>query len=144
MAILYRSIRNIKLCYTQGVNGFTIDELARLAGTTGRNVRAFQTQGLLPHPALVGRTGVYGADHLDHLRAILRLQREGFSLASIAALFDALHGGLTLEQVVGLPRRTSGDEVDDTDELFGFWPPTKNGRLLSAVPTNLLSLPTAS
>ncbi|HYA67130.1 MAG TPA: MerR family transcriptional regulator [Acidimicrobiales bacterium] len=126
------------------MNGFTIDELARLAGTTGRNVRAFQTQGLLPHPTLVGRTGFYRADHLDHLRAILRLQREGFSLASIAALFDALRGGLTLEQVVGLPRRTSADEGDDNDELFGFRPPAKNVQLLSAVPTNLLGLPSAS
>jgi DNA-binding transcriptional MerR regulator len=126
------------------MKGFTVDQLARLGGTTGRNVRAFQTQGLLPPPKLVGRTGCYGAEHLDRLRAILRLQREGFSLASIAALFEALEAGLTLEQVVGLPGGTCGDAVDDNDGLFGLWPTAQKGELLSVIPTNLLDLPTAS
>ena len=92
-------ICNMNLCYNQpwldrrsapsptGVGpapvGCTIDELARAAGTTTRQVRALQTQGLLPHPDLVGRTGYYDADHLDRLRAILRLQADGL-LARLA------------------------------------------------------------
>ncbi len=65
----------------------TIDELAAAAGTTTRRIRSFQTLGLLPHPALRGRTGLYGADHLDRLQVILRLQAEGFSLESLGVLF---------------------------------------------------------
>ena len=81
----------------------TVDQVARLAGTTTRNVRAFQTLGLLPRPALNGRTGLYRQEHLDRLRAILRLQGAGFSLGAVGALFAAWEQGLTLAQVLGLP-----------------------------------------
>ena len=60
-----------------GSQRFTVDELARAAGTTTRQVRALQTRGLLPRPGLVGRTGYYDAGHLDRLRAIVRLQADG-------------------------------------------------------------------
>ena len=118
-----------------------LDELARLAGTTGRNVRAFQTRGLLPRPRLVGRTGVYGPEHLERLRAVLRLQDQGFSLGSMAVLFMALDAGLTLEQVLGVSPRPEGAAAEE--ELFVGWPTVRKGRLLSAVPSNLVALPAA-
>ena len=37
---------------------FTIDELARVAGTTVRNVRAYQDRALLAPPERRGRAGV--------------------------------------------------------------------------------------
>jgi DNA-binding transcriptional MerR regulator len=128
------------------VGNLTIDELARLAGTTGRQVRALQTQGLLDRPTLVGRTGFYGVEQLHRLQAILRLQREGFSLAGIAVLFQALNAGVTLEQVVGLRSRSDGkiDEAVEEDEEFWGWPDTPKGQLLSVVPTTLLDLSMAS
>ena len=116
-----------------------LDELARLAGTTGRNVRAFQTQGLLPRPRLVGRTGVYGQAHLERLRAVLRLQEEGFSLRSLAVLFGALDEGRTLEQVLGVAARR--DDADD--DLYAGWPAVRRGLLLSAAPSTLVALPAA-
>src|ERR1700678_558259 len=81
----------------------TVDQLARLAGTTTRNVRALQTLGLVPPPELHGRTGLYGREHLDRLRAVLRLQRSGFTLGAVGALFEASARGLTLEQLIGVP-----------------------------------------
>ncbi len=123
------------------VERFTLDELARLGGTTGRNVRAFQTQGLLARPRLTGRTGVYGAGHLERLRAILRLQGEGFSLASIATLFRALEQGLTLAEVLGVA--DPGSTEVDFDEMFAAWPRPRRGQLLSGVPSNVLTLPAA-
>jgi len=42
----------------------TIDELARAAGTTVRNVRVYQDRGLLAPPERRGRLGLYGPDHL--------------------------------------------------------------------------------
>jgi DNA-binding transcriptional MerR regulator len=133
-----------QLCVTiKLVTTWTIDELARLAGTTGRQVRALQTQGLLARPALVGRTGYYDLEQLDRLHTILRLQREGFSLGGIAVLFRALDAGMTLEQVVGLRSRADADGGDD-DEDFSGWPDSPKGQLLSAVPTTLLDLSEAS
>jgi DNA-binding transcriptional MerR regulator len=124
----------------------TVDQLARLAGTTTRNIRAFQTLGLLPRPTLSGRTGLYGTEHLDRLRAILRLQQAGFSLGALGALFAAWEQGLTLAQVLGLPAATddagpAGEAIrDGEDELAAFddWPWRRSVDGLAVVPTTLL------
>ena len=120
----------------------TVDELARACRTTTRQVRALQWHGVVPHPRLVGRTGYYGVDHLERLRAALRLQDDGFSLAAIAALMKAWEAGATLAQVLGLPPRGEhgGEEVD----AFDGWVVQRRGRLLSVVPTTVLAYPTAS
>ena len=120
----------------------TIDELARVAGTTVRQVRALQTQGLLSRPTLVGRTGFYTDEHLERLRAVLRLQRQGFSLAGIAVLLRALQDRLTVEQVVGL--RPPASSFEPEGEPFEGWPEAPKGRLLSVVPTTWLEQPEAS
>src|SRR5580698_1905550 len=80
----------------------TIDQLAAATGTTSRRIRSFQTLGLLPHPELRGRTGLYGEDHIGRVSAILRLQDRGFSLESLAVLFAALEAGRTLGDVLGV------------------------------------------
>lgn len=70
-------------------DGLTIEALAARAGVTVRNIRAYQTKGLLPSPRLRGRTGVYGADHLARLRLIKEMQAAGFGLKAIKTLLDA-------------------------------------------------------
>lgn len=128
---------------------FTVDELAREVGTTTRQVRALQTQGLLPHPIVVGRTGFYGADHLARLRAILRLQADGFSLASLAALFRAWEAGMTLDQVLGLDA-PSHPVADDDADVFGHlvgvvgWSTARRSGILSLVPSTILDQAAAS
>ena len=82
-------------------DGMTIDELARSAGVTTRTIRAYQTDGLLPHPRLSGRVGVYDEGHLARLRYIAHLQGQGFSLAAIRALLDAWEDGRSLSDVLG-------------------------------------------
>jgi DNA-binding transcriptional MerR regulator len=130
----------------------TIDELAAASGTTTRRVRSLQTLGLLPHPELRGRTGVYGSAHRDRLAAILRLQDGGFSLESLGVLFAALDGGRSLADVLGVdeptPSRRATAEAEtaaDTAELYGFadLQPSSAARsrgrqpLLSLVPTTM-------
>ncbi len=91
--------------------GITIDELAALTGTTSRRIRSFQTLGLLPHPELRGRTGLYGPDHRARVAAIVRLQDRGFSLESLGELFRALEEGRSLADVLGITGtpRADGD-----------------------------------
>lgn len=86
------------------VEQMTIDELAQRSGVTTRNIRAYQTKGLLPAPRVgsTGRAGIYDASHLSRLRLIARLQDAGFSLAGVARLLDAWDTGETLEQVLGI------------------------------------------
>ena len=127
---------------TSGDAHLTVDQLARLAGTTTRNVRAFQTLGLVPPPVLRGRTGLYGRDHLDRLRAVLRLQRAGYSLGAVGALFEAWERGLTLEQVLGLPsasaRGPAPDSAADDLDAFDDWPARRGRGALAVVPTTVL------
>jgi DNA-binding transcriptional MerR regulator len=126
----------------------TIDGLASATGTTTRRIRSLQTLGLLPHPVLRGRTGLYDAGHRDRLRAILRLQEQGFSLESLGLLFDALDAGRSLASLLGIAALTvSAGEADaetDSAELYGFaeLQPTSPGArrdraLLSVVPTTV-------
>lgn len=78
-----------------------IDELATEAGTTSRNIRAYQARGLLPAPLLEGRTGYYGQEHLDRLQIIHELQERGFSLAAIGELLTTWAQGGDLGHLLG-------------------------------------------
>ena len=62
---------------------YRIDELAREAGTTVRNVRAYQDRGLLPPPRRSGRVGLYTDAHLARLRLIGTMLERGYTLGNI-------------------------------------------------------------
>lgn len=81
---------------------YTIDELAREASTTVRNVRAYQDRGLLPPPAKRGRTGYYSNAHLGRLRLIGNLLSRGYTLGNIGELFVGMEKGHDLRQIIGL------------------------------------------
>jgi DNA-binding transcriptional MerR regulator len=130
----------------------TIDELASAAGTTARRIRSLQTLGLLAHPELRGRTGLYGPSHRARLAAILGLQERGFSLESLGVLFAGLEDGRSLAAVLGVdepasngPAASTEPETSiDTAELYGFADleparPSRRTRqpLLSLVPTTM-------
>jgi DNA-binding transcriptional MerR regulator len=92
----------------------TIDELARAAGTTVRNVRVYQDRGLLAPPERRGRLGLYGPDHLRRLRLVLRMLGRGYPLAAIRELLEAweeqrdIGSVLGLEEVITAPYQTEG------------------------------------
>ena len=127
----------------------------RRAGRRRRDHRTapsgrLQTLGLLDHPELRGRTGVYGAAAPETASAVLRLQAQGFSLESLAravrrprrrpiarrrARPPRTHGR-------GRSRTTRGGT--DTAELYGFaeLQPLRraaagDGHSLSVVPTTV-------
>jgi DNA-binding transcriptional MerR regulator len=124
------------------VGAMTIDELARRAGTTTRNVRSLQTSGLLVHPAILGRTAHYGQAHLARLEAVLRLQGSGFSLASIRVLFEAACDGRTLEDVLGIHPAHRRARSSDLLEAEGAVPGSRAVRLLSIVPSTVVEIAT--
>jgi DNA-binding transcriptional MerR regulator len=107
---------------------YRIDELAREAGTTVRNVRAYQDRGLLPPPRRSGRVGLYTDAHLARLRLIGHLLERGYTLANIAELISGWERGQDLGELLGLEAALVepwSDEVattislDDLNELFG-------------------------
>lgn len=81
---------------------FTIDELAREASSTVRNVRAYQDRGLLPPPEKRGRTGIYTDVHLARLKIIGALLERGFTINNIRDLLVAWQEGRDLNDILGL------------------------------------------
>ena len=90
-----------------------IDELARKARTTTRNVRAYTTRGLMPAAQMKGRVGYYGKAHLARLRLIARLADRGFSLAAIAELVRAWEQKQDLKDLLGLESAVTTPSVGD-------------------------------
>lgn len=84
-----------------GHSQYRIDELARAAGTTVRNVRAYQDRGLIPAPRRVGRVGFYADAHLARLRLIGSLLDRGYTLANIAELLAAWERGQDIGALLG-------------------------------------------
>ena len=93
----------------------TIDELARQAGMTVRNVRAHQSRGLLPPPEVRGRTGYYGTEHLARLRLIRDMQAEGFNLRAIQRLIESADGAG--EQILHFGHALLDSFVEEEPEL---------------------------
>jgi len=81
---------------------YRIDELAQRAGTTVRNVRAYQERGLLAPPRRAGRAGVFDDDHLRRLQVIGGLLERGYTLANIGELLDAWEKGQAIHEVLGV------------------------------------------
>ncbi|MCA9562992.1 MAG: MerR family transcriptional regulator [Myxococcales bacterium] len=91
----------------------SIDELAREARTTVRNVRSYQSKGLLPPSRREGRRNVYTADHVDRLRMIANLLERGYTLSSIAELLGALARGDEVSDLLGLEEAITEPWLDE-------------------------------
>ena len=113
----------------------TIDELAREAGATVRNIRAYQERGILPPPRRQGRVGLYGPAHLARLKIIGSLLSRGYTLANVGELVEAWEKGHNVGDVIGLeaavtspwsdeePTRLSAEQML---QLLGEAPDPKN------------------
>ena len=90
----------------------TVDELARQSLLPVRTIREYHTMRLLPPPARRGRVGIYGAEHVQRLQLIARLQRRGYSLAGIRDLLQAWDAGTDLTSLLGVgPGQAALDET---------------------------------
>ena len=72
---------------------WTVEALSAATGVSVRNIRAYQTGGLLPPPRLQGRLGLYDEQHLAKLSLIRDLRQQGFKLDTIKGLLDQAPGG---------------------------------------------------
>jgi DNA-binding transcriptional MerR regulator len=105
---------------------FPIDELAARTGMTARNIRAYQSRGLLQPPEVRGRTGFYYPEHVARIELIKELQAGGFNLEAIRHLIESSGGSsaevLRFTRAVKEPWEDEQPEVVDAaqlDENFG-------------------------
>src|SRR5690606_6302287 len=129
---------------------FTIDELAREASSTVRNVRAYQDRGLLPPPEKRGRTGIYSDVHLARLKIIGALLERGYTLNNIRDLLSAWEEGRDLNDILGLEVAVTSwrnpqvpsyveyhDRIDDFGEAITSEVMTKGVSLSYIVPEGM-------
>lgn len=81
---------------------YRIDDLARAAGTTVRNVRVYQDRDLLPPPRKEGRTAIYSDAHLTRLKLIISMLERGYAFAQIREMIGAWESGRSLGELLGL------------------------------------------
>ena len=108
---------------------YRVDELARLAGTTVRNVRVYQDRGLLPPSRRAGRVALYSDAHLARLRIVGQLLERGYTIANIRELLGAWESGQNVGDLLGLETVLAAPWSDETPtrmtveelaSLYGF------------------------
>jgi len=92
---------------------YRIEELARTANTTVRNIRAYRDRGLVAAPRREGRIAVYDDSHLNRLRLIANLLARGYNLTNIAELLAAWERGGDVSEVLGLESALVGPWSDE-------------------------------
>src|ERR1051325_10684474 len=119
---------------------YRVDELAREAGTTVRNVRAYQDRGLIPPPRRSGRVGLYNDAHLSRLRIIGQMLERGYSLANIAELIGTLEGGLGLGAALTTPWSDETPTYLTADELYRMFGGQDADTLAEAIKLGLIEV----
>jgi DNA-binding transcriptional MerR regulator len=117
---------------------YTVDELARVTGTTVRNVRAYQDRDLLMPPDKRGRVGIYNDSHVARLKLINHLLARGYTLSNIQDLIKAIDDGGDLRSILGLENAIGGPwsharpktySLPELIKLFGPQAPSSLTRL---------------
>jgi DNA-binding transcriptional MerR regulator len=111
----------------------TVTELADAVGMTVRNIRAYQSRGLLHPPVLRGRVAHYTSGHVARLHLVASLQQEGFTLGAIKRLVDTPN---SYAAIVADRRRTYRDETPDVRTTVAL-PVGKIRELLPGLPEDL-------
>ena len=106
-----------------GDEEWSVDEVARRAGTTVRNVRLYHERGLLPPPRREGRRAWYGPEHLRRLCLVISMLGRGYPTAAIRELLEAWEDRKSVAEVLGFeealaepcvsvePKRLSAEEL---------------------------------
>ena len=87
---------------------YRIEELARLAGTTTRNIRVYRDRSLLHPPLRVGRIALFNDTHLTRLRLITSMLDRGYNIAHVHEMLSAWEQGKDLGDMLGLESAIAG------------------------------------
>lgn len=99
---------------------YRIDDLARLAGTTTRNIRVYRDRGLLPPPLRVGRIALFNDTHLTRLRLITSMLERGYNIAHVREMLSAWEEGKNLGDVLGLETAIVGTWTTEKPETVSL------------------------
>ena len=95
---------------------YRVEQLATTCEVSVDTVRYYQARGLLPQPDKEGRVAWYRPEHVERIREIRALQRQGLTLAAIRRVVD---GELGLADA-GLAAAVAAERGDVEEELLGL------------------------
>jgi DNA-binding transcriptional MerR regulator len=95
---------------------YRIEELARLAGSTTRNIRVYRDRGLLHPPLRVGRIVLFNDTHLTRLRLITSMLDRGYTIAHVHEMLNAWEQGKDIGDVLGLENAIAGSWATEKSE----------------------------
>lgn len=95
---------------------YRIEELARLAGTTTRNIRVYRDRGLLHPPLRVGRIALFNDTHLTRLRLITSLLDRGYNISHVHEMLSAWEQGKGVGDILGLESAIAGSWATEKPE----------------------------
>lgn len=95
---------------------YRIEELARLAGSTTRNIRVYRDRGLLHPPLRVGRIALFNDTHLTRLRLITSMLDRGYNIAHVHEMLSAWEQGKDIGDVLGLENAIAGTWATEPSE----------------------------
>jgi DNA-binding transcriptional MerR regulator len=95
---------------------YRIDDLARLAGTTTRNIRVYRDRGLLHPPLRVGRIALFNDTHLTRLRLITSMLDKGYNIAHVHEMLNAWEQGKDVGDMLGLESAIAGSWATEKPE----------------------------
>ncbi len=99
---------------------YRIEELARLAGTTTRNIRVYRDRGLLHPPLRVGRIALFNDTHLTRLRLITSLLDRGYNIAHVHEMLSAWEQGKDVGDMLGLESAIAGSWATEKPERMSL------------------------
>ncbi|MEC4615497.1 MerR family transcriptional regulator [Tsukamurella tyrosinosolvens] len=122
---------------------YRIDDLARVSGTTTRNIRGYQERGLLPQPLRRGRVAIYTEKHLRNLLAINKLLSNGFNLGHIATFLTnpgaRIGDALDLTEILDEPWASGKGPVLDRGDLEARLGPLDDAALASMIEAGVVA-----
>ncbi len=95
---------------------YRIDDLARLAGSTTRNIRVYRDRGLLHPPLRVGRIALFNDTHLTRLRLITSMLDKGYNIAHVHEMLNAWEQGKDVGDMLGLESAIAGSWATEKPE----------------------------
>jgi DNA-binding transcriptional MerR regulator len=99
---------------------YRIEELARIAGTTTRNIRVYRDRGLLHPPLRVGRIALFNDTHLTRLRLITSLLDRGYNIAHVHEMLSAWEEGKNVGDMLGLESAIAGTWATEKPERMSL------------------------
>ena len=92
---------------------YGLSELSEASGVSGRTIRYYQNERLLPKPKKVGRDAIYNEEHRDRLAVITELRDRGLTLHNIRDLVSSKLPTRTVSEWLGIDETLSAPWSDD-------------------------------